>query len=177
MGARARVASCGIYAAMLAAALTGRGLDASSLLPGVHEAASVRGGTAAWLTATAWSLLIAAVASRCWCRTASLRAAAAVVVPGQVTAFLAAEAVVRMASGRGPIDGDGLLGAGLQAALAMVLLLALTCAWVVAVRTAPLRVLVPSPPAARPSRPAPGVRPSLLTLVLLARGPPLAAGT
>jgi hypothetical protein len=162
---------------MLAAAVAGRALDAGALLPGVHEAPLLRGGGPAWLTATAVAIVVAAGTSARWARTGSLRAAAAVVVPGQLLAFFAAEAVVRLANGRGPVDADGLAGAALQATIAVLLLVALTCAWAVGLRASPLRSAAPARPAYRAAlHPTPRLT-AVLTTALLARGPPIAAGT
>jgi hypothetical protein len=122
---------------MLLAAATGRGLDASALLPGVAEAAHVRGGSSAWLVSLLAAALVGAAAAARWARTHSIRATAAVVVPGQTAVFFLAEAVVRLANGQGALDPDGLVGALLQAGLAVLLLLALTLAWIVALRCEP----------------------------------------
>jgi hypothetical protein len=177
MGARARVGSCYVCAAMLAAALAGRALDAGAWLPGVHEASVVRGGGWAWLTAVACALGIGAAAAMRWRRTGSLAAVAVVVVPTQLAAFLAAEAVARIATGLGPLDADGLVGAGLQAAVAVLLLLALTCAWTAGLRATPLEAGALQPASHRPMPQATSTPASTPASTLFARGPPLAAGT
>ena len=166
-----------LSAAMLSASAAGRFLDAGSLLPGVHETSTVRGGSAGWLTAIAAGLLVAAGASTRWSRRASLRSVAAVVVPGQLATFFAAEAVVRMANGLGPVDADGLVGASLQAALALLLLLAMTAAWVVALRAAALQLPAPLGPFPPCLRRTTSFWPSTPAAMLLARGPPTGACT
>ncbi|MCU1591453.1 MAG: hypothetical protein JWP11_2709 [Frankiales bacterium] len=177
MRAGGRTSDVYLMLAMLAAAATGRFLDAAALLPGVAEAAKVRGGGTAWLTCLVSAACIGAAASARWTATRSIRSTARLVVPGQVVGFFAAEAAVRVSNGLGPIDPDGIAGALLQAGLAMVLLLAVTAAWAVALRAAPLSVGVPDPPGdLRPTSPT-TCPSSFAGLSVLARGPPRAAGT
>jgi hypothetical protein len=177
MRARSRATDGYVVVAMLAAAAGGRLLDAAALLPGVHEARVIRGGSAAWLTALLIAGMVGAAAAGRWTSTRSVRLTSRVVVPGQAAAFLAAEAVVRVANGQGALDPDGLVGAGLQAAFAVVLLLVLTAVWVVADRCRPLRTDGFSPPADRRPRARRAFAPLLRTRLLLARGPPRTAGT
>jgi hypothetical protein len=177
MRARSRATDGYLVVVMLAAAAGGRLLDAAALLPGVHEARVVRGGSAAWLAALLIAAAVGAAAAAQWRTTQSVRRTARVVLPGQAAAFLAAEAVVRMANGQGALDPDGLVGAGLQAVFAVVLLLALTAVWVVADRCRPLRTDGCSLPANRRPRARRAFAPLLRTRLLLARGPPRTAGT
>ncbi|MDX6197789.1 MAG: hypothetical protein QOJ79_940 [Actinomycetota bacterium] len=163
--------------AMLAAAVAGRLLDAGALLPGITETAKVRTGGAAWLTCLVAAACLGAASSARWTGTGSIRATARLVVPGQLLSFFAAEAVVRISSGLGPVDPDGIVGALLQAGLAMVLLLVLTVAWVVLVTAAPLQVVAPRPSPVPPLTPTTRRVGSLSGLSLLARGPPMVAGT
>jgi hypothetical protein len=166
-----------LYAAMLAAAAAGRVLDRTAVLPGVQETAAIRGGMSGSLAAIGCALLVAVGASGVWARSRSLRSVAAVVGPGQLVTFFAAEAVVRVANGASPVDADGLVGAGLQVSIALLLLLAMTAAWAVCLRTAPLPL---RRQAARGRPGLPGTasfwtrRPPAL---LLARGPPTGART
>ncbi|GAC1610384.1 MAG: hypothetical protein NVS3B26_16860 [Mycobacteriales bacterium] len=174
MRARARATGLYILVVMLAAAAAGRLLDALGLLPGVHEAADVRGAATGWLTAVLAACLVGTAAARQWSRTTSLPGTAAVVVPGQVLVFVGAETSSRLASGLGPVDPDGLAGAALQAALALGLLLAVTSCAAVALRVLPPVVLAPPPAAARSlPRPARLAVRRFATLVD-PRGPPLA---
>lgn len=136
MRAPARTPQVYLVLAMLLAAAGGRALDASALLPGVAEAAQVRGAGSAWLVALVAAATVGAAAAARWSRTHSTKATAAVVIPGQTAVFFLAEAVVRLANGEGPLDPDGLVGALLQAGVAVLLLLALTLAWFVALRCA-----------------------------------------
>jgi hypothetical protein len=161
-----------VLAAMLVAAASGRLLDARGLLPGVHEAVAVRGGGAGWLTALLGAVAVAGVAARRWTRTRRLPITATVAMAGQVAVFLSAEAVARVASGRGPLDPDGVIGALLQAGLAAVLLLALTVAAAVALRR---HVVVrPVPQVIRRAAPrAAGSTGRRLAALVEARGPPV----
>jgi hypothetical protein len=177
MRARSRATDGYVVVAMLAAAAGGRLLDAAALLPGVHEARVVRGGSAAWLTALLIAAAVGASAAARWRATQSVGRASRVVLPGQVAAFLAAEAVVRVANGQGALDPDGLVGAGLQAAFAVVLLLALTAVWVVVDRCRPLHTNGTALPAERRLRARRTPVPLLRTRLLPARGPPMTAGT
>lgn len=170
MRAPARVGGF-LYAAMLASAAAGRLLDAGALLPGVRESAFVRGGRFGWLTALVVAAAVAGFASRRWSRTGSLQSVATIVGPGQLATFFAAEAVARVTNGMGPLDADGILGAGLQAALALLLLLTMTAAWIV-VRTAPLELTAPQATSYDKCPGTPGIRPVSLVALLLARGPP-----
>ncbi|MCW2572176.1 MAG: hypothetical protein JWO88_2234 [Frankiales bacterium] len=136
MRAPARTSQVYLVLAMLLAAAAGRALDASALLPGVAEAAKVRGAGSAWLVALVAAGSVGAAAAARWSGTHSIKATATVVLPGQTAVFFAAEAVVRLANGEGPLDPDGLVGALLQAGVAVLLLLALTLAWFVALRCA-----------------------------------------
>ena len=176
MRARARATDLYLVVVMLAAAATGRLLDAVGALPGVHESAAVRGAGTGWLTALVAAGLVAGAAARRWSRTTSLASTAAVVVPGQLLVFLSAETALRLASGLEPVDPDGLVGAVLQASLAGVLLLALTVGAVVARGLLPPVAGQPRLATAR-SLPSPaewsGHRPATL---LDARGPPRMLG-
>jgi hypothetical protein len=123
------------------------------------------------------ALVVSAAAAKRLSRTGCLRRTAYVVVAGQVLTFLAAEGAGRVANGLGPVDPDGLVGAGLQAAVAVALLVVVTSAWAVAVRTAPLQF--PLPPAAEQNSLArtTNVLPSGAVASWVARGPPAGACT
>jgi hypothetical protein len=177
MGARARATDAYVLVCMVAAAVAGRLLDAAGLLPGVHETGSVRGGASAWLVALLMAAVLGVAAAARWSATRSLRAIAWLVVPGQLGVFFAAEAVVRLASAQGPLDPDGIVGALLQAGIALVLLLALTAAWVVAGRCTPLGLGPPQLPNGRVRCGGHAFLPTSRPLVLQARGPPRTAGT
>ncbi|MDT7537283.1 MAG: hypothetical protein QOI82_868 [Actinomycetota bacterium] len=177
MRAAARLVDGYVVAAMLAAAVGGRLLDAAAVLPGVDETAALRGGTVAWVMALLVAAVVGVSAAKRWQRTQRLAAVTYVVVPGQVFAFLAAEAVVRLANGQGPLDPDGFVGAGLQAAFGLVLLLALTALWVVAEQCRPRHAVVPMRPAANQLQIRRTCVPAMRVLLLEARGPPMTAGT
>jgi hypothetical protein len=166
-----------ILLAMLVAGASGRVLDAAGALPGVAEAAAVRGGNAAWLTCLVGAACVAVPVARRWALTGSLRATAVVVVPGQMAVFFCAEAVTRLANGRGPLDPDAFVGASLQAALALVLLLGLAVAWLVVLRCRALLPPVPLPDSDRALRLPPRVLDTQRVLQVVARGPPRLSGT
>jgi len=157
---------------MLTAAAAGRCLDALGSLPGVHETTAVRNGPASWTVALAVAAVAAAVTAGQWSRTGSFRSTAAVAVPGQLVVFFCAEAVVRLTNGVGAVDPDGFVGAGLQSALAVVLLLAIGMSAMTAQRCVPLRMA--HPPAGHaivltgPRCPTP----LRYEIQLIARGPP-----
>jgi len=159
---------------MLAAAATGRLLDAGGLLPGVHEAPVLRAAGSGWLTALLSAALLATVAARRWHRTRSLGATAAVVLPGQLVVFLSAEAVVRLVSGSRPLDPDGIVGALLQGGLAIVFLFALTVAGAVALAVSPLVLSAPHHTGLRSRRGPSPYRGRLRPALVDARGPPAA---
>ena len=127
-------------AAMVLAGSLGRALDGGALLPGVSEGAAVRGSGAAWAVALAVSAVLGVATAAGWRRTRSLRAIAAQVAVGQGVVFLAGETVARIGRGQGLLDADGLLGALLQAAVALALLSVLALTWVVVTIAAGLRV-------------------------------------
>src|SRR4051794_31802271 len=104
MRAASRLVDGYVVAAMLAAAVGGRLLDAGSHLPGVEETQALRGGLTAWAMALLVSALVGVAAAKRWRQTQRLAATARVVVPGQAFAFLAAEAMVRLANGQGALD-------------------------------------------------------------------------
>ena len=177
MRARARAADIYVIAAMLLAGVSGRVLDAGASLPGVHEAAAVRGGLAAWGAALAAAAVVGVSTTVRWARTERVTAAAAVAIPGQAAVFVVAEAVVRASNGRGPIDPDALLGASLQAGLAVVLLVGLTLTWAVLEHCRPLELAAPAAPLDRSRREAPPLPRLVALLCITARGPPMTAGT
>jgi hypothetical protein len=130
---------------MVLAAGTGRGLDGGALLPGVAESAAVRGAAPAWLVALTGAALLGAGSATVWRRTQSLRALVPWVIGGQVLVFLAGEAAGRIVRGDPPLDPDGLLGAALQAVLALALLTVLALGWAVLRAAAPVPVRLRSP--------------------------------
>ena len=168
----ARTPQVYLVLAMLTAAMTGRFLDAAALLPGVAEAAPLRSGSSAWVASLVAAAVVGVAAAARWSRTSNLRAVAVIVVPGQMAVFFLAEAFVRVANGQGAVDPDGAVGALLQAGLAVLLLLALTLAWIVALKC---RVPRPQAPPARRHLVRPHHAPfpdTDGTLSSLARGPP-----
>ncbi|MDT7545512.1 MAG: hypothetical protein QOE99_1622 [Actinomycetota bacterium] len=175
MRSAARPGSVYIGLAMLCTAGAGRSLDAAALLPGVHEAAGLRGGVAAWWVGMLTAALVGIAAGGRWARTQSIARTAQVAAPGQVVVFVTAEAVVRLANGQGPFDPDAIVGAALQAGLGLVLLLALALAWLVVLHCAPLLTASLFPPG---DVSAGGSQPPAATgrgLAFLARGPPAQA--
>ena len=177
MRAAARTTDAYILLAMLSAAATGRFLDAAALLPGVHETTGVRGGSTAWLVCVLASAFVGVAAAGRWSRTGSVSATAAVVVPGQLAVFVSAEAVVRLANGRGAFDPDAFVGAVLQAGLALVLLAALTMAWLVALCCVPLLAPAPPPECDRARLHPRAFLDTERAVLSVARGPPRLFGT
>jgi hypothetical protein len=160
---------------MLCTAGAGRSLDAAALLPGVHEAAGLRGGVAAWWVGMLTAALVGMAAAVRWARTQSIARTARVAVSGQVAVFVTAEAVVRLANSQGPFDPDAIVGALLQAGLGLVLLLALTVAWMVALHCAPLVTAPLSLPSDLRAGGPQAVAAVGRGLAFLARGPPAPA--
>ncbi|MCW2570014.1 MAG: hypothetical protein JWO88_72, partial [Frankiales bacterium] len=79
MRAGSRLTNGYVVVAMLAAAVGGRLLDGAALLPGVHEAGAVRGGSTGWLVALLISAALGVAAATQWTRTQRLSATARVV--------------------------------------------------------------------------------------------------
>jgi hypothetical protein len=177
MRRRTRAIDVYLFAAMLAAAAVGRLLDHTGLLPGVQEAAAVRGAGLGWCTALLAAALVGAAAASRWHRTRGIVATSWVVLPGQLAVFLCAEAAVRLARGQSPFDPDGLVGALLQAGVALLLLLALSsAAWLLVHCTRSYATAAPIAAAdvlaTRSDRPA-----GRCVLLPRTRGPPVTAST